>query len=37
MHLREIRCDGMDWSDLAQYRDQWKALLNTVMSLRVPY
>jgi hypothetical protein len=27
---------GMDWIHLAQDRDQWKALLNTVMNLRVP-
>jgi hypothetical protein len=30
------RCDGMDWIDLAEDRDQWRALLNTVMYLRVP-
>jgi hypothetical protein len=34
--LREIRWDGMQWIDLAQDRDQWRALVNTVMSLRVP-
>jgi hypothetical protein len=34
--LREIGWDGMDWIDLAQDRDQWRALLNTVMNLRVP-
>jgi hypothetical protein len=34
--LREIRWDGMDWSDLAQDRDQWRDLLNTVMNLWVP-
>jgi hypothetical protein len=32
MVLREIRWDGMDWIDLAQDRDQWRALVNTVMS-----
>jgi prophage antirepressor-like protein len=36
MDLREIGWDGMDWIDLAQDRDQWRALVNTVMSLRVP-
>jgi hypothetical protein len=33
---REIGWDGMDWIDLAQDRDQWRALVNTVMNLRVP-
>jgi hypothetical protein len=28
--------DGMDWIDLAQDRNQWKALVNTVMNLRLP-
>jgi hypothetical protein len=34
--LREIRWDGMDWIDLAQDRDQWGALVNTVMNILVP-
>jgi hypothetical protein len=34
--LRETGWDGMDWIDLAQDRDQWRALMNTVMNLRVP-
>jgi hypothetical protein len=34
--LRETGLDGMDWIDLAQNRDQWRALVNTVMNLRVP-
>jgi hypothetical protein len=34
--VREIVWDGMDWIDLAQDRDQWRALVNTVMNLRVP-
>jgi hypothetical protein len=33
--LREIGWDGMDWINLAQDRDQWKALVNMVMDLRV--
>jgi hypothetical protein len=36
MDLREIEWDGGDWIDLAQYRDQWRALVNAVMNLRVP-
>jgi hypothetical protein len=34
--LREIGLDGMDWIDLAQDRDQVRALINTVMKTRVP-
>jgi hypothetical protein len=34
--LREIGWDGMDWIDLAQDRDQWRDLVNTMMDLRVP-
>jgi hypothetical protein len=34
--LREIGWDGMDWIDLAHERDLWRALVNTVMNLRVP-
>jgi hypothetical protein len=36
MDLREIRWGYMGWIDLAQDRDQWRALVNTVMKLRVP-
>jgi hypothetical protein len=36
MNLAEIGWGGTDWIDLAQDRDQWKALVNTVMNLRVP-
>jgi hypothetical protein len=36
MDLREIRMDGIDWIDLAQNRDQWRALVNTIVNLRVP-
>jgi hypothetical protein len=36
MDLRETGWDRMDWIDLARDRDQWRALVNTVMNLRVP-
>jgi hypothetical protein len=36
MDLREIGWGGMDWIDLAHDGDQWRALVNTVMNLRVP-
>jgi hypothetical protein len=34
--LREIRWDGMDWIELAQDRDQWRAHVNMLMNLQVP-
>jgi hypothetical protein len=34
--LREIGWDGVDWIDMAQDRDQWRALVNTVLNLRGP-
>jgi hypothetical protein len=34
--LGELGWDGVDWIDLAQNRDQWRAIVNTVMNLRVP-
>jgi hypothetical protein len=35
MDLKEIECGGMDWIDLAQDMDQRRALVNTVMNLRI--
>jgi hypothetical protein len=35
MNVREMGLDGMDLIDLAQDKDQWRALVNTVMNLRV--
>jgi hypothetical protein len=36
MELREIGWVGMHWVELAQDGDQWRAVVNTVMNLRVP-
>jgi hypothetical protein len=36
MDLREVGCGGVDWIDLAQDRDRWRALVYTVMNLWVP-
>jgi hypothetical protein len=36
INLRETGWDGVDWIDLVQDRNQWRALMNTVMNLRVP-
>jgi hypothetical protein len=36
MDLREIEFGDVDWIHLAQDRDRWRALVNTVMNLRVP-
>jgi hypothetical protein len=36
INLTEIGWEGVDWIDLAQDRNQWRALVNTVMNLGVP-
>jgi hypothetical protein len=36
MDLRKIGWAGLDWIDMAQDRDKWRALVNTVSNLRVP-
>jgi hypothetical protein len=36
MGLREVGCGCMDWIDVAQKRDRWRAFVNAVMKIRVP-
>jgi hypothetical protein len=36
MYLQEVNCSCMEWIKLAQDRERWRALLNTVMNFRVP-
>jgi hypothetical protein len=36
MNLKKVGWGGVDWMHLAQDRDQWRAVVNTVINLRVP-
>jgi len=36
MDFQVVGCEVMDWIELAQDRDRWRALVNVVMKIRVP-
>jgi hypothetical protein len=35
MDLQDVECGAMDWTELAQDKDRWLALVNAIMNLRV--
>ena len=37
MDLEEVRCEDMDWIELAQNRERWRELVNAVMNFWVPH
>ena len=36
MDLQKVGCEGIDWIDLAQDRNRWRALVNAVMNFQIP-
>jgi hypothetical protein len=36
MDVREIKLEGVEWMHVAQVKDQWRVLANTVINLRIP-
>jgi len=36
MDLQKVGCGGMDWIELAQYRERWRSLVGAVVNLRDP-
>jgi len=36
MDLQEVGCESVDWTELAQDRERWQALVTVVMNIRVP-